>query len=125
MCLMLKKSNRLNLSIPQNLAILEKGQSKFLSSIFFQSFSRENEDHLRITVVIPKKAVPEAVLRNFYRRQIYLMIEEILSNKNDNFLQIKKDLVIILKKKVKLSQDKKENLDNFRKDIQILINKIF
>lgn len=125
MCLMLKKSNRLNLSNPQNLAILEKGQSKFLSSDFFQIFSRENEDYLRITVVIPKKAVPKAVLRNFYRRQIYLIIEEMLSNKNDNFLQIKKDSVIILKKKVKLSQDKKENLDNFRKDIQILINKIF
>ena len=125
MCLMLKKSNRLNLSNPQNLSILEKGQSKFISSDFFQSFSRENEDRLRITVVIPKKAVPKAVLRNFYRRQIYLMIEENLSNKKADFLKIKKDLVIILKKKSSISQEKKENLVNFKKDIQSLINKIF
>ena len=122
---MLKKSNRLNLSIPQNLAILEKGQSKFLSSDFFQSFSRDNEEQLKITVVIPKKTVPKAVLRNFYRRQIYLIVEEIISKKNEDFLKIKKDLVLILKKKAELSQEKKENLDNFRKDIQSLINKIF
>lgn len=122
---MLKKKHRLNLSIPQNLTILEKGNSKFTASNLFLSYQRDNEEHFRAMIIVPKKVEPIAVKRHFYRRRLYLMLEEILQEKNPNFLKLKKDFVLIVKKSSKISQDKQKNLANFAKDLQFLLNKTF
>jgi len=115
---MLKKKNRLNLSYPKNSNILERGQANFKPGRYFFIYSRENEQHLKLAVIVPKKTIAKAVDRNFYRRRLYLMIEEILQEKNADFLKLKKDLVVLLRKNIKLKDSKEENLADFKKELK-------
>jgi ribonuclease P protein component len=77
---MLRKSQRLNLSLPQNRKIFRE---KHLSSKNLTLYFR-NANQFKAAVVIPKKNVPLAVDRNQVRRILYIQIrqcEKLCANK--------------------------------------------
>lgn len=107
---MLAKKNRLNLSNKENVAIFSKENSKTISSRYFLSYFRENEIGFRVSCISPKGALSKAAKRNYYRRLIYLFLEEELK-KDNSLLKTNLDLVIVLKRN--FSEDKKELKEDF------------
>lgn len=118
---MLAKKNRLNLSLRQNSSIFEKGNSFLVSSKFFLAYLRSNQDYLRVVCLTPKAALNKAVLRNYYRRFIYSLVEEIIQGKVlvESF---KLDLVVVLKRN--FIEDKKVLKTDFFSLVQKIQDKI-
>lgn len=118
---MLAKKNRLNLSLRQNSSIFEKGNSFLVSSKFFLAYLRLNHDYLRVACLTPKAVLNKAVLRNYYRRFIYSLVEEIIQGKVlvESF---KLDLVVVLKRN--FIEDKKVLKTDFFSLVQKIQDKI-
>lgn len=99
---MLAKKNRLNLSLPQNSLIFQRGASSFFSSRYFLAYTRENKEYLHVACLAPKAVFRTACDRNKYRRLLYLLLEDSFSNKDiikNNFsLKTMLDIVIVIKR---------------------------
>ncbi len=71
---MLKKSQRLNLSDPKNRGIF---RAQNLTQGNLRAFYRKSQgESFKAAVVVPKKRVPTAALRNEVRRALYDTIQE-------------------------------------------------
>ena len=114
---MLAKKHRLNLSLEKNSSIFVKGSSFFIGSEFFLAYLRPNETELQVSCLTPKSALSKAVLRNHYRRFMYLLVEEQIESSILS-LSLKLDLVIVLKRN--FSEDK----EVLKKDFSTLVEKI-
>lgn len=114
---MLAKKHRLNLSLEKNSSIFVKGSSFFIGSEFFLAYLRPNETELQVSCLTPKAALSKAVLRNHYRRFMYLLVEEQIESSILS-LSLKLDLVIVLKRN--FSEDK----EVLKKDFSTLVEKI-
>jgi len=79
-----------------------------------------NLNYNRFWVIIWKKSVNNNVTRNFFRRRFFDLSSEyiFLSNKEKWY-----DLVFVVKKQTKLNMKNEENLYNFKKDLNFLLNK--
>jgi ribonuclease P protein component len=77
-------------------------------------------EYNRFAIVIWSKSVNTNVSRNFYRRNFYDIMQEYIEaeNKESWF-----DYVFVVKKQTKLNMKNEENLYNYNKDINFLINK--
>ena len=74
---------------------------------FLTLFYLKNKDNnLKLAIVVPKKLVPHAVLRNKYKRLIKKNVLPYLSNTNSL------NLFFSLNKKINLEEDLKKDLEN-------------
>ncbi len=77
-------------------------------------------EYNRFAIVIWSKSVNTNVSRNFFRRKFYDIVSEYISIiNNDSFC----DFVFVVKKQTKLNMKNEENLYNYKKDINFLLNK--
>lgn len=118
---MLAKKHRLNLSLEKNSSIFRKENSLFFVSENFLAYLRPNQIGLQIACLTSKTALSKATLRNAYRRFIYSLVEEKISDSTLLFTY-KFDLVIVLKRT--FSTDKNVLKDDFKTLIQKIENKI-
>lgn len=102
---MLPKKHRLNLSLEKNTLLFKRNQSFFINSTSFLVYIRKNDEFLKFTCVAPRRKYPKATTRNFYKRQIFSALENlIIAEKIDKNKKI--DIVLVLKniEKEQLSQ---------------------
>ncbi len=115
---MLAKKYRFNLSLRDNALIFNRDRSLFLSSRYFLAYFRNNKDYLKVTCISPKAAINKAAKRNFYKRLMFSFLIEKNKNENDNLLNKKIDLAIVLKRK--FIEDK----EKLKHDFFILLDQI-
>lgn len=109
---MLPKHFKLDLREKRDFFSLCKKKFSKDFSFFYQV--NENEG-LKITVVIPKKIVKLATKRNWERRRIFTALEEIIKNsvRAKEIKESNLNLVIVLKKSIK-----EQNLENLVENIE-------
>lgn len=74
----------------------------------------------RFAIVIWSKSVNSNVTRNFFRRKFYNMAIEYISLSSEDYWS---DFVFVVKKQTKLNMKNEENLYNYNRDINFLLNK--
>ncbi|MEA2056402.1 MAG: ribonuclease P protein component [Patescibacteria group bacterium] len=107
---MLPKNKRLNLGKKEGYSIFSSSLSKSFKTTHFKIFYRKAKV-FKTAVIIPKKNVQKAVLRNKLKRKIYGIIEE-----NED-VDIKVSLVLFLRRK-------DSNLEELNQEIRRIFKKI-
>lgn len=105
----MKKENRVRKSQEFQRIIQEKHYSA--SSSFVVYFSPKKEDHTRIGISVSKK-LGNAVYRNKYKRQLRMMLMELVPIEDCKY-----DLIVILRKPYTLS-DFETNKNNLEKTLK-------
>jgi len=74
----------------------------------------------RFWIVLGSKSVNNNITRNFFRRKCYGLLKNIciLKNINKNY-----DVVLVIKKKLKLNRKNNDSIISFEKDLNFLIKK--
>ena len=107
---MLKKKHRFNLGNEFNAEIFKLGAARFFKTKYFLIYLRNNEECLKMAAVAPKRLFKKAVERTKARSLLYLLIEEIFKEQNQDF-NFKKDLVIVYRVLAKKSEKDKMKAD--------------
>jgi ribonuclease P protein component len=89
---MLSKKQRLNTS--QFDEVFNFGKNK-RTSLFSVKYKENNQSFPRFAVVIPKKQIKIAVMRNYFKRRFMNLLKE------SNLIDTKKDYVFVLNKNIK------------------------
>ncbi len=100
--------------------VLKKGKPFFSYWIVLNSMQNKLE-YNRFAIVLSAKSVKNNVERNFFRRRFYDKITQYIPLKA---WEKWKDFVFVVKKQNKLNMKSEENLYNYKKEINFLINKI-
>lgn len=100
---------------------LQKGKPFFAYNIVLNYYSNKL-NYNRFALVISKKSSKKAVDRNYFRRRFYDKIEKFIGKNKENRYY---DFVFVIKTKSNIDKKDKEIIENFNKDLEFLINKIF
>lgn len=124
---MLKKNNRLNLSVAENALIFHNRDKDFYKTEFFLVYRRSNIEQLKLNCVVPKRLAKTAILRNFYRRLLFQIFEEIsFGEEKAQILNKKEDLVFVYKLIPNNNlREKKQIQDRIKTDLEKFFKKIW
>jgi len=101
--------------------VLWKWKPFFSYSIVLNYLKNKWENH-RFAIVLWSKPVKNSVERNFFRRLFYDTVGDFLLDKKEKNTAL--DMVFVVKKKTKLDKKNESLINDFRKEINFLFNKV-
>lgn len=94
----------------------------FFSYSIVLNYLRNKGENNRFAIVLWSKPVKNSVERNFFRRLFYDTVAEYLWDGKEKNTGM--DMVFVVKKKTKLDKKNESLINDFRKEINFLFNKV-
>ncbi len=95
-----------------------KYSKPFFSYWAVANYTTNNLSYNRFSIILSAKIVKNNVSRNFFRRKVFDMVKQYISDTNG------KDIVFVVKKQTKLDKKDFDSITAFEKDISFLLKKL-